>query len=92
MPHEAARIFLRVTNVRVERLQDIGDCTKEGIAPGRHETAHMNDYDERCDFKFLWGSTIKSKDRGMYGWDSNPYVWVIAFEKITKEESERGMD
>ena len=87
MPCEAARIFLRVTDVWVVRLQDIGDCTKEGIAPGRHETAHMNDYDERCDFKLLWDSTIKPAERALYGWEDNPWVWVIAFEKITKEEA-----
>lgn len=87
MPKEAARIFLRVTDVRVERLQDIGDCTREGIPHGKHETAHMNDYDERCDFKALWNSTIKQADRALYGWDANPWVWVIEFEQISKEEA-----
>lgn len=87
MPRQAARIFLRVTNVRVERLQDIGDCTKEGIMPGKHETAHMNDYDERCDFKYLWNSTIKPAERALYGWDANPWVFVISFERISKDEA-----
>ena len=87
MPREAARIFLRVTDVKVERLQNIGDCTKEGITPGRHETAHMNDYDERCDFKFLWDSTIKPEDRALYGWEANPWVFVIGFERIDREEA-----
>ena len=87
MPREAARIFLRVTDVRVERLQDIGDCTREGIPHGKHETAHMNDYDERCDFKALWDSTIKPADCAIYGWDANPWVWVIEFERISKEEA-----
>lgn len=82
MPKEAARIFLRVTDVRVERLQDIGDCTKEGIAPGTHATAHMNDYDERCDFAALWDSTIPQKDINKYGWKANPLVWVIQFERV----------
>ena len=86
MPREAARIFLRVTDVRVERLKDIGDCTKEGITPGKHATAHMNDYDERCDFAFLWNSTIKKADRALYGWDANPWCWVIEFERVSKED------
>ena len=85
MPKEAARIFLRVTDVRVERLKDIGDCTKEGIAPGTHATAHMNDYDERCDFAALWNSTIPKKDLDKYGWEANPWVWVIEFERVMPE-------
>lgn len=87
MPKEAARIFLRVTDVQVERLRDIGDCTKEGVARGTHATAHMNAYDERCDFKALWNSTIKESDLDRYGWDANPWVWVIEFERISKEEA-----
>lgn len=88
MPREAARIFLRVKDVRVERLRDIGDCTKEGIPSGKHETAHMNDYDERCDFKALWDSTIKPTDRALYGWKANPWVWVIEFERCEKPEGD----
>ncbi len=84
MPKEAARLFLRVKNVRVERLKEIGDCTKEGIPHGKHATAHMNDYDERCAFASLWNSTIKKADLPLYGWDANPWVWVIEFEKIDK--------
>lgn len=76
MPREAARIFLRVTDVRVERLQDCGD---------------MQAKDEGCtcssQFARLWDSTIKPADRAAYGWDANPWVWVISFERISKEEA-----
>lgn len=81
MPKEAARIWLRITDVRVERLQDMTNYVAEGIKPGKHATAHMNYYDERCDFIALWNSTIKKEDLDNYGWDANPWVWVIEFEK-----------
>jgi len=86
MPKEAARIFLRVTDVRVERLQEIGNCIKEGIPPGTHATAHMNEIDERSAFASLWNGTIKPEKLSTYGWDANPYVWVIEFERIDKVE------
>lgn len=82
MPKAAARIFLRVKDVRVERLQDIGNFVKEGVSQGTHATAHMNYYDEKCDFVVLWNSTIHKKDLDKYGWDANPWVWVIEFERI----------
>lgn len=86
MPREAARIFLRVTNVQPERLQDINGlhAKEEGcegyvhINPlyGCPETVH--------NFKALWDSTIKPADRPTYGWDANPWVWVIEFERCEK--------
>ena len=84
MPKEAARIWLEVTDVRVERLQDITDYVAEGVSPGTHSTAHMNYYDEHCDFIALWNSTINKNDIDSYGWDANPWVWVIEFERIER--------
>lgn len=77
MPKEAARIWLRVTDVRVERLQDIDDdgVIAEGLQIG-------DPYDE------LWNSTIKKKDIPLYGWDANPWVWVIEFERCEKPGKE----
>lgn len=80
MPKEAARIFLRVTDVRVERLQDITEeqALKEGC----------NDYTSTAlGFAYIWESTIKRSDLDRYGWNANPWVWVIEFEKISKEEA-----
>lgn len=73
MPRKAARIFLRVTDVRVERLQDMQpyDIAFEGFRRQR-------------DFKALWDNTLKPKDRALYGWDANPWVWVIEFERCEK--------
>lgn len=80
MPKEAARIFLRVTDVRVERLQDMkmSDIQAEGVVPvsvngGQWQQWQM-DY-----MKPVWDKTIKN--RGRYGWDANPWVWVIEFER-----------
>lgn len=83
MPKEAARIFLRVTKVRAERLQEITTDDiwyKEGIPFG----LCIAPYDG---FARLWNSTIKKADLAKYGWDANPWVWVIEFERISKEEA-----
>ena len=77
MPREAARIFLRVTGVRVERLRDVKyfDCLAEGIPYRQMETDIVQD------FSTLWDNTIKPADRAAYGWAANPWVWVIQFER-----------
>lgn len=86
MPKEAARIWLKVTDVRVERLQEI---TAEGI---RNEgissmAVHAGDMEIAIEeWKNLWNSTIKKFDLDCYGWDANPYVFVIEFVKIDNPE------
>jgi hypothetical protein len=99
MPKEAARIWLKVTDVRVERLQDITEeqACMEGTDPwdevcyennGWHPT--FSDPDSGGDpnmvdgFHKLWNSTIKKSDLDRYGWDANPWVWVIEFERCEK--------
>ena len=84
MPREAARLFLRVKGVRVERLQNISaeDCEAEG----HFETAPVEPR-PRSWFSEVWDA--RNAKRG-YGWDSNPWVWVYTFERITKEEAEHG--
>lgn len=99
MPKEAARLFLRVTDVRVERLQDIteeqaeqegsGNLFLEDVAFGREDKYPQiieNGY-EGCikkQFAYLWDSTVKKSDLTLYGWDANPWVWVIDFEQCEK--------
>lgn len=102
MPKEAARIWLKVTDVRVERLQEI---TEEGaIREGAEgeECHHTNVGAFGCTdcmntgwieppqvgFMQIWDSTIKKSDLDRYGWDANPWVWVIEFERCDKPESE----
>ena len=96
MPQEAARVFLRVTDVRVERLQEI---TGEQVgAEGPPKAFEYNTPDGTVitldedgysyhGFKAVWNSTIKAKDLPDYGWDANPWVWVIEFERINKDEA-----
>lgn len=82
MPKEAARIFLKVTDVRVERLQDITpkQAGNEGVS---WETDNSGQF-RRWRFHELWDSTINKKDLDEYGWNANPWVWVIEFEKFEK--------
>lgn len=90
MPKEAARIWLKVTDVRVERLQNItSDAIKnEGIILNPKECVGKFDYTSELYFLFqrLWNNTIKKSDLDRYGWDANPYVWVIEFERCEKPE------
>ena len=87
MPKEAARIWLKVTDVRVERLQDITSeqICKEGVEV--EEPYVLNGEEKRYAFSALWNSTIKKSDLDRYGWDANPYVWVIEFERCEKSET-----
>ena len=88
MPKEAARIWLRVTDVRVERLQDItiDEIRKEGLEPRFDVKDKFSDGIARGRFLELWNSTIKKSDLDRYGWDANPWVWVIEFERCEKPE------
>lgn len=93
MPKEAARIFLRVIDVRVEHLKDVtlDDAIAEGcqgkfIGSGECVGAGWEILPED-EFADLWDSTIKKSDLDKYGWDANPWVWVIEFERISKEEA-----
>ena len=73
MPRWASRITLEITNISVERLQDItaGDCVKEG-------SYMATDKDDEGGFINLWDS-INGKT---YPWESNPWCWVIEFKKV----------
>ena len=105
MPKEAARIWLKVTDVRVERLQEMKpvDVIKEGAYPDCWDC--LNTYGEsgsqccygteeqcsQCDevmmeWEKLWTSTVKKSDIDRYGWNANPWVWVIEFERCEKPE------
>lgn len=99
MPKEAARIWLKVTDVRVERLQDItpNGAESEGVGNlfyddiGYGEKNYGTEVDPEYgiakeQFAWLWESTIKKSDIDRYGWDANPYVWVISFERCEKPE------
>ncbi len=86
MPKAAARIWLKVTAVRIERLQDMNgqDILQEGVNCRVHPEAHYFDGNQKMMFAELWDSTIKKTDLDRYGWDANPWVWVIEFERCRK--------
>lgn len=122
MPKEAARIWLKVTDVRVERLQEITEAQAqaEGIR-GYSKDGNLYKYAVTDDwwidfhnkhrksffggtwwqdmprtakdaFSYLWNSTIKKSDLTCYGWNANPWVWVIEFERCEKPKEEKGND
>ena len=89
MPREAARIFLTVKDVRAERLQSI---TMEEIKAEGLTSAGVHVGDEEIAFKeweLLWNSTVKKADLTRYGWEANPWVWVIEFENVSAEYERR---
>ena len=115
MPKEAARIWLKVKGVRVERLQDITEeqAKAEGIREyskdgnlykyavtddwwidyhNKHRKSFLGSWWQDMPrtaseaFSYLWNYTIKKSDLERYGWDANPWVWVIEFERCEKPE------
>ena len=97
---ETCRLFLKVTNVRVERLRYITEeqALKEGFIgiPCTHENAGEHGCTDcmntgwleppQLEFMYTWDSTIKKADLNKYGWLANPYVFVIEFERCEKPE------
>lgn len=79
MPKDAARIWLKVTDVRVERLQDMTDDDAEAEGCFDYTSTALGFFD-------VWDSTIKKSDLDRYGWNANPWVWVIKFERCEKPE------
>lgn len=91
MPKNACRIWLEITDIRIERLNDISDenAKKEGIILSEHSTENIDlwhRYDDgsytflpQTSFRTLWESI-----NGKGSWNENPYVWVIEFERIQK--------
>lgn len=86
MPKEAARLFLRVTDVRVEQLQEItaDGIRKEGLTS---MAVHAGDMEiAQAEFALLWDTTVKESELEDYGWAANPWVWVIEFERLEVSE------
>lgn len=86
MSKEAARIWLKVTDVRVERLQEITE--EQAKLEGCNSGMLTGPCTARGQFENLWNSTIKKSDLDLYGWDANPRVWVIEFDRCEKPEIE----
>ena len=101
MPKKAARIFLKVTNVRVERLHDISEA--DAIAEGVRLDPDFGYWCSECSKKGH-GASIICEDgffktakeafrslwisiNGLDSWEQNPYVWVYDFERIKKPQN-----
>ncbi len=84
MPKEAARIFLRVRSIYADRLQDINGygVLAEGVDNGRSNPTMGKRWEnmQRMSYANVWNSTVKKADLAKYGWEANPWVWVIEFE------------
>lgn len=89
MPRWASRITLEITNIRVERLQDISEVDakaegapeptgRRGCYPAPWATAKAGPIDYRDSYRALW-----ERINGRGSWAKNPWVWVIAFRKVT---------
>ncbi|WP_321933421.1 hypothetical protein [Burkholderia cenocepacia] len=87
MPRWASRITLEITGVRAERLQSISesDARDEGVTIADH---HMRGYSAGAfrppsirAFHDLWDSLNAARG---YGWDVNPWVWVVEFRRIER--------
>ena len=84
MPKELARLFLRVKDVRIERLNEMTE--EDAMAEGFLDAPASKDSPLEW-FSQLWNETIKPIERDVYGWDASPYVRVIEFEKINYEQA-----
>lgn len=91
---QESRIWLKVKDVRVERLQEITEeqAKAEGAIDNRGFIhSPDNEYDKihtaKEHFSEIWNSTIKKSDIDRYGWEANPWVWVIEFERCEKPEN-----
>lgn len=92
MPKKVVRIWLKVTGAKVKHLNDmdLDDFLSEGVTipPGAFNDPENAYRQARTEFVSLWNSTIRKKDMDKYGWEANPWVWVIEFERCEKPESE----
>jgi hypothetical protein len=88
MPRSACRLYLQITDIRVQRLQDISeaDAKAEGakgiLCQYAGPDSHGQGYTSYVEgFKQLWQSI-----NGSESWEANPWVWVISFKQINKPE------
>jgi hypothetical protein len=78
MPKAAARIWLEVTDVRVERLRDISE--EDAISEGAEKEYQV--YPERARYRYGF-ALLWSKINGYESWEANPWVWVVSFRVLS---------
>ena len=79
MPREAARIFLKVTSVRAERLQDISEADAEAEGVTTDLPTGLKYENHIAAFAQIWSEIYAKKPE--FGWDADPWVFVISFER-----------
>lgn len=99
MPRWASRIQLEITNIRVERLQDISraDAIAEGIKRsgltinGISEGDHFYDYEMKTEDMCEWFTNPIASFQSLWhsingpdSWTANPWVWVIEFKRVER--------
>jgi hypothetical protein len=84
MPRWASRITLEVTEVRVERLQDISqaDALAEGAPPSHPSIDRISREFGYADFPRSWYAQLWESINGAGSWDANPWVWAVAFRRV----------
>ena len=89
MPRWASRITLEITDIRIERVQEITeeDAKGEGVLPCPHPLSEVDECldcyldsgEYACSFLNLWDQLYAKKGLGV---DANPWVWVVTFRKV----------
>lgn len=81
MPRNAARLFLEITDIKLQHIQDItiDEITHEGI--WIHGSLFPKD---TCAER--WDGSMSEKKRSKYGWNMNPWVWAFTFRRCEKPE------
>ena len=96
MPKWATRLWLEITDIRVERLHDISekDAEAEGVETNTpdvrdgewfHYGRGLDDFpafSAKESFESLWDLINAERNGGAYAWDKNPWVWVITFKRV----------
>ncbi len=84
MPRWASRLTLEITDVRVQRLNEISeeDSVAEGCMKGDEIIGVKDPASARIRFHYLWESINASRAP----WESNPFVWAVSFKRVTELE------
>jgi hypothetical protein len=92
MPRWASRLTLEITNVKVERVQEISeeDAIAEGVKLDHRAEQEWTGTQKSSDchrgrFAFLWDSINAKRDGGIYAWEKNPWVWALEFKRLEVE-------
>lgn len=84
MPKEAARIYLKVTDIDTQRLQDITEnqAKSEGVFLSKYYIEENLTPNYIALFKGIWNLMLSNKNYNLYNWEINPWVWAIQFEVV----------